>query len=32
LTGYAQQYVERLEHYVRLAPLQWFNYYPFWKH
>jgi predicted LPLAT superfamily acyltransferase len=31
LTGYAQKYVERLEHYLRLAPLQWFNYYPFWK-
>jgi predicted LPLAT superfamily acyltransferase len=32
LAGYAQTYVERLEHYLRLAPLQWFNYYAFWKH
>jgi predicted LPLAT superfamily acyltransferase len=32
LAGYAQKYTERLEHYLRLAPLQWFNYYAFWKH
>jgi predicted LPLAT superfamily acyltransferase len=32
LARYAQQYAERLEHYLRLAPLQWFNYYAFWKH
>jgi predicted LPLAT superfamily acyltransferase len=32
LTGHAQKYAARLEHYLRLAPLQWFNYYAFWKH
>jgi predicted LPLAT superfamily acyltransferase len=25
-----QHYAERLEHYVRLAPLQWFNFYDYW--
>ena len=25
-----QRYVERLEHYARLAPDNWFNFYPFW--
>jgi predicted LPLAT superfamily acyltransferase len=25
-----QNYVERLEHYCRLAPYNWFNYYAFW--
>src|SRR5438876_6517815 len=25
-----QCYVERLEHYARLAPSNWFNFYPFW--
>jgi predicted LPLAT superfamily acyltransferase len=25
-----QRYVERLEHYVRVAPYNWFNFYPFW--
>ncbi|MBB3062859.1 hypothetical protein [Microbulbifer rhizosphaerae] len=23
-------YAQRLEHYCRLAPLQWYNFYPFW--
>jgi predicted LPLAT superfamily acyltransferase len=27
---WTQRYVERLEHYVRLAPYNWFNFYPFW--
>ena len=27
----AQKYASRLEHYLRLAPLQWFNFYPFWR-
>ncbi|HVY80809.1 MAG TPA: hypothetical protein VG994_07500 [Steroidobacteraceae bacterium] len=31
LRTYAQQYADRLEHYLRLAPLQWFNYYAFWN-
>jgi predicted LPLAT superfamily acyltransferase len=26
----AQHFADRLAHYVRLAPLQWFNFYPFW--
>lgn len=30
LQGYLQQYVQRLEHYCQLAPLQWFNFYDFW--
>lgn len=25
------RYAERLEHYVRLAPLNWFNFYDFWN-
>ena len=31
IAQYAQKYASRLEHYVRLAPLQWFNFYPFWR-
>ncbi|WP_410498069.1 acyltransferase [Chitinibacter sp. S2-10] len=26
----AQRYADRLAHYCQLAPLQWFNFYPFW--
>ena len=26
-----KRYVERLEHYCRLAPYHWFNFYDFWK-
>ena len=26
-----QQYAQRLEHYCVIAPLQWFNFYSFWK-
>lgn len=29
--AYAQQYAARLEHYLRIEPLQWFNFYKFWK-
>ena len=25
-----QRYAERLEHYARIAPYNWFNFYPFW--
>jgi predicted LPLAT superfamily acyltransferase len=25
-----QRYTERLEHYARIAPYNWFNFYPFW--
>jgi len=31
LAGLAQRFAERLEHYLRLEPLQWFNFYPFWR-
>ena len=27
----AQRFADRLEHYLRLEPLQWFNFYPFWR-
>jgi predicted LPLAT superfamily acyltransferase len=27
---WTQRYAERLEHYARLAPYNWFNFYPFW--
>ena len=27
----AQRFANRLEHYLRLEPLQWFNFYPFWR-
>lgn len=30
IRGWIQKYVDRLEHYARLAPCNWFNFYPFW--
>ncbi len=30
LTAYAQRYADRLEHYCRLAPHNWFNFYDYW--
>ncbi len=30
LNAYAQRYAERLEHYCRLAPDNWFNFYDYW--
>ena len=30
IQNWTQRYVERLEHYTRLAPNNWFNFYPFW--
>jgi predicted LPLAT superfamily acyltransferase len=30
LQHWVQRYVERLEHYCRLAPYNWFNFYDFW--
>jgi predicted LPLAT superfamily acyltransferase len=30
LQRWMQCYVDRLEHYTRLAPYNWFNFYPFW--
>ena len=29
--GYAQRFAQRLEHYCRLAPDNWFNFYDFWR-
>ena len=31
LEAYMQQYAKRLEHYARMAPEQWFNFYDFWR-
>lgn len=31
LNTVVQQYAKRLEHYCVIAPLQWFNFYSFWK-
>jgi predicted LPLAT superfamily acyltransferase len=31
VTVYAQRYAQRLEHYVRLAPYNWFNFYDYWQ-
>ena len=31
LTRLAQTYASRLEHYARLAPFNWFNFYAFWQ-
>jgi predicted LPLAT superfamily acyltransferase len=31
LAAHAQRFAGRLEHYLRVAPLQWFNFYPFWR-
>jgi predicted LPLAT superfamily acyltransferase len=30
IESWMQRYVERLEYYARLAPCNWFNFYPFW--
>ena len=29
--AWAQRYAQRLEHYCRMAPDNWFNFYPVWK-
>jgi predicted LPLAT superfamily acyltransferase len=31
LHRYLARYIERLEHYCQLTPLQWFNFYPYWQ-
>lgn len=31
LQPWVQRYADRLEHYCRLAPFNWFNFYDFWK-
>jgi predicted LPLAT superfamily acyltransferase len=30
IQSWMQRYVARLEHYARVAPYNWFNFYPFW--
>ncbi len=30
IQNWTQRYIGRLEHYARLAPYNWFNFYPFW--
>jgi predicted LPLAT superfamily acyltransferase len=32
LGGYAARYAARLEHYARLDPFQWYNFFDFWAH
>jgi predicted LPLAT superfamily acyltransferase len=32
LATYAARYAERLEHYAKLAPFQWYNFFDFWAH
>lgn len=31
IAGYASRYADRLEHYARLAPDNWFNFFDFWS-
>ena len=31
LRAYAQKFAARLEHFVRMAPDNWFNFYDFWR-
>lgn len=31
IDGAVQSYARRLEYYCRIAPLQWFNFFPFWQ-
>ena len=31
LAEWVQRYADRLEHYLRIAPYNWFNFYDFWK-
>lgn len=31
LNRYIARYAERLEHYAKSAPFQWFNFFPFWE-
>jgi len=32
VAGYVERYASRLEHYVREAPYNWFNFYNFWRY
>jgi predicted LPLAT superfamily acyltransferase len=31
IAGWVQRYADRLEHYARLAPYNWFNFYDYWR-
>jgi len=31
IAAYAQRYAQRMEHYARLAPYNWFNFYDYWQ-
>lgn len=31
LTGWVQKFADRLEHYARMAPYNWFNFYDYWN-
>jgi predicted LPLAT superfamily acyltransferase len=31
IAGWVQRYADRLEHYARLAPYNWFNFYDYWE-
>ena len=31
IAEFAQRYAQRLEHYVRSAPYNWFNFYDYWQ-
>tara|TARA_R110000868_G_scaffold166806_4_gene400933 strand:+ start:10351 stop:12069 length:1719 start_codon:yes stop_codon:yes gene_type:complete len=31
IQSYVERYAARLEHFVRLAPLQWFNFFDYWR-
>jgi predicted LPLAT superfamily acyltransferase len=32
IQSWMQRYAARLEYYARLAPYNWFNFYPFWSY
>jgi predicted LPLAT superfamily acyltransferase len=31
IARHAQRFADRLAHYLALEPLQWFNFYPYWR-
>ena len=32
IRGYVERYAMRLEHYTKMAPFQWYNFFDFWAH